>query len=155
VTFDHLRDAQGRIDPRRFFDEHWGAEPFHRKIGLEFVEADAEAGTAVLRLPFRPDHLNSTEPAGAGIHGGIIATLIDATAPFALVIRTGNIELATANMRVDYLAWTGHATLTAFGRVLRIGRTISVTDCRVEDDRGRLCAVGRVTFAALASRKTG
>lgn len=148
MTFEHLRGPDGRIDARCLFDETWAREPFHRLIGLDFVTADEEAGTASLRLPFPPEHLNSTDPERAGIHGGLIAALIDATAPFALVIRTGNYDITTANMRVDYLAWTGHATLTAHGRIVRAGRTVAVTDCEVRDDRDRLCAVGRVTFSA-------
>ena len=80
MSFDFPRDAEGAIDARAFFDGFWRRMRLHDHIGLELVEADVKAGTAVLRLPYRPEHTNMPDEAGAGIHGGMIATLIDAAA---------------------------------------------------------------------------
>ncbi len=146
MSFEFVRDADGLVDSRHFFDSFWRRMRFHEAMALEFVEADVAAGTATLRLPYRVEHTNMPEPAGAGIHGGMIASLIDAAASFPLVVHTGNFDIATVNMRVDYLSWTGHATLLGHGRVVKAGRTVAVADCEVRDDKGKLCAVGRVTY---------
>lgn len=146
MAFAFERDADGRIDARHFFDTFWRRMRFHAEMGLEFVKADVAAGTATLKLPYRVEHTNMPEPAGAGIHGGVIASLIDAAASFPLVVQTGNFNIATVNMRVDYLSWSGHATLYGHGRVVKAGRTVGVCDCEVRDEAGKLCAVGRVTF---------
>lgn len=153
MSFDFPRDGTGAIDARAFFDGFWQRMRLHDHIGLEFVTADVTEGTATLRLPYRAEHTNMPEEAGAGIHGGMIATLIDAAASFPVVVHTGNFNIATVNMRVDYLSWTGHATLLGHGRVIRAGRTVAVADCEVRDEAGRLCAVGRVTFGTGTAYK--
>jgi uncharacterized protein (TIGR00369 family) len=153
MSFDFPRDAEGAIDARAFFDGFWRRMRLHDHIGLELVEADVKAGTAVLRLPYRPEHTNMPDEAGAGIHGGMIATLIDAAASFPVVVHTGNFNIATVNMRVDYLSWTGHATLLGHGRVVKAGRTVAVADCDIRDEKGKLCAIGRVTFGTGTAYK--
>ena len=153
MSFDFPRDGAGAIDAPAFFAGFWQRMRLHDHIGLEFVAADLAAGTAVLRLPYRPEHTNMPEAAGAGIHGGMIATLIDAAASFALVVHTGNFDIATVNMRVDYLSWTGHATLLGHGRVVKAGRTVAVVDCEVRGENEKLCAVGRVTFGTGTAYK--
>lgn len=153
MSFDFPRDGSGAIDARAFFDGFWQRMRLHDHIGLEFVAADAAAGTAVLRLPYRPEHTNMPEEAGAGIHGGMIATLIDAAASFPVVVQTGNFDIATVNMRVDYLSWAGHNTLLGHGRVVKAGRTVAVADCEVRSESGKLCAVGRVTFGTGTAYK--
>jgi len=153
VSFDFPRDGDGAIDARAFFDDFWQRMRLHDHIGLEFVEADIAAGTAVLKLPYRAEHTNMPDAAGAGIHGGMIATLIDAAASFPVVVHTGNFNIATVNMRVDYLSWTGHSSLFGHGRVIRAGRTVAVADCQVKDETGKLCAVGRVTFGTGTAYK--
>lgn len=130
-----------------FFERMWRPVRFHERLGLEFVAADLDAGTATLRLPYRIENTNLAEPEGAGIHGGAIASLVDFATSFILTVVTENYHLATANMRVDYLSWTGHSTLLAHARVVRAGRTIGVVDCDVRDETGRLCASGRASFA--------
>lgn len=153
MTHEFPRDAEGRVDARAFFDRLWRPVRFHDLIGLEFVEADIAVGTATLRLPYRIEHTNLAEAEGAGIHGGAIASLVDAATSYILTAVTENYHLATVNMRVDYLAWTGHTSLLAHARVVKAGRSIAVTDCDVRDEAGRLCASGRVTFGLSGAYK--
>ena len=45
--------------------------------------------------------------------------------------------------------------LSVVARAVKAGRTIGVADVEVSDPRGRLCAVGRGTYATAAGRTAG
>jgi uncharacterized protein (TIGR00369 family) len=85
------------------------------------------------------------------MHGGAIASIIDAAAASAVrTLRTaGEPEwrgLATTDLNVSYLdAATGD--IEAEGRVLREGRTAAFAQVEVTNEDGRLVAVGLVTLA--------
>ena len=118
--------------------------PFIKFCGMRVTEVDAERERIVMVMPMRPE---LERGAGTGqYHGGPIASLIDVTGDFALVIRTRG-GLPTINFRVDYLRPATNTSLTATAWVRRAGRTVGVVDVDVHDDAGRLVAVGRGCYS--------
>jgi len=123
-----------------------GSGPYLRLLGIEIVEADE--GRALLRMPwsdpldtFRINHV---------MHGGAIASLIDAAASMAL--RTLHRPqdppwriTSTSDLNVTYLN-AATSDVTAEARVLRAGRTIAFFQVDVKDTSGALVAVGRATM---------
>ena len=80
-------------------------------------------------------------------HGGVLAALVDLAADWALVSRTGR-GVPTIDMRVDYLRPARTGDLTAVGKTVRVGKTVSVADVEIRDASGTLVAVGRACYAS-------
>ncbi len=109
-------------------------------VTLEALDED----TVVLRMAMRPGLTRD----GTIYHGGPVASLIDIAGDMVVAVRAGG-GVPTISLRVDYLRPCTGPWLRATGRLRRYGRTISVSDVDVHDDRGRLCAVGRGTYSSL------
>ena len=115
-------------------------------LGVRLVAI--EEGHVRLALPMRPD-LGTFRP--DVMHGGAVASLIDAAAATATRTLRRRDEpawrgLATTDMNVSFLE-AATSDIEAEGRVLRAGRTIAFTSVDVRDANGTLVAVGRVTLA--------
>ncbi len=121
--------------------------PFHRLFRMKIVAVDAERKTLALRLDFTAA---VERQAGTGqYHGGAIASLIDIAGDYALIAVLGH-GVPTINFRVDYLRPAQGPALLATAYVRRAGRTIGVVDIDVEDEAGKLVAVGRGCYGTLA-----
>jgi len=85
-----------------------------------------------------------------GVHGGLIATLVDTVSFFSRPLLPSGLLTTTANLNVAYIrpARLGDR-LTARSELLHLGkRTASVT-VRVADGEGRLVAHGSATLMIL------
>ena len=80
------------------------------------------------------------------LHGGVIATLVDVTGVWTIAAG-GGLPGPTVDMRVDFLRTARCETHVARGRLIRIGRNFAVIDVRVENEEGRVVAVGRSLFS--------
>ena len=78
-------------------------------------------------------------------HGGILAALVDLTADWALVSRTGR-GVPTIDMRVDYHRAAMPGDLTAQGKLVKWGSQHAVSEARVFDKDGTLVASGRGVY---------
>lgn len=126
------------------------ASAFNRLIG---VRAESYDGTElVLYCPMRPELLGS--PSTGAIHGGVLATLVDASTCLAVIARTGD-SVATVDLRVDYHRAGRSDGFRAHARIVRIGRTLATVDCRVLDDAGELVASGRAVLMNVAASVPG
>ncbi|MGH6697261.1 PaaI family thioesterase [Sphingopyxis sp.] len=121
--------------------------PFHQLFQMTIASVDTAAQTLALRLDFT----SAVErQAGTGqYHGGAIASLIDIAGDYALIAILGH-GVPTINFRVDYLRPASGAALVATATVRRAGRTVGVVDIDVEDDAGRLVAIGRGCYGTQA-----
>lgn len=117
--------------------------PYQRFLQLEMVSA--EPGQVVIRLPFRPEFLRADD--SDWYHGGVVAALIDIAGDYALWSQLGE-GLPTIDLRVDWLRPARQGALTALGKAVKVGRTVSTADVEVRDERGELVAVGRGTYAS-------
>ncbi|MYC06125.1 MAG: PaaI family thioesterase [Chloroflexi bacterium] len=121
--------------------------PYHRWLGVELLHADG--GEVEVRMPFREEFLASDDR--LSVHGGIISTLADLTACFAMMSSTGK-DAPNMNLQVDYLRMVGPDTdLVARGKAVKTGRTVGVADVEIRTTEGRLVAVGRSTLVNNAA----
>ena len=142
------------VDPQKTWDEFWGpVSPFHGELGAELVEADAETGRSIVRLPYRPGFDNAPDPEEAAIHGGVIASLVDLATGYSIALKTDGRGGPSVDIRVDYLAPARRTALTAHATVVKIGRNIGVADASIYADNGRLVASGRQTCFLGGSTK--
>jgi uncharacterized protein (TIGR00369 family) len=126
----------------------WRRSPLHQFLEMDLEGHDRTRGEVRFRVPFKADYKRT--PATEGIHGGVIASIIDIAAAFALAVAANKMGFPTIDLRIDYLRMAPDGDLSVVARSIKAGRTIGVADVEVRDTRGRLCAVGRGTYATAA-----
>jgi uncharacterized protein (TIGR00369 family) len=116
----------------------------------ELLGYDVESvheGRAIFRLDVRPSH----KQIHGVVHGGIIAALADTTAAIAAYTTVPRgVELATLELKINYLEPVPGGRVKADARVLRSGRNFIVTECEVFNESGSLAAKALMTFSAAA-----
>lgn len=115
--------------------------PYHRWLGLQVLSVGD--GEITLSAKFRDEWV--VNPEGGYIHGGILASLVDLAADWALVSRTGR-GVPTIDLRVDYHR-AARGDLRATGKVVKFGRQFSVVEAQLFDGDGQLVASGRGVYA--------
>lgn len=120
--------------------------PYHQWLGLQVL--DVGDGSIELGATWREEWV--VNPEGGYTHGGILAALVDLTADWALVSRTGR-GVPTIDLRVDYHR-PARGNLRATGKVIKFGRQFSVAEAQVFDAEGQLVASGRGVYATPAPR---
>lgn len=126
------------------------ASPYHRWLGVRLVKV--ESGVVEVMLPYREEFRGDDE--GSHIHGGIIATLADIAACFA-VMSAINRDAPSLDLDVDYLRMVpAGVSLTARAQAVKVGRTIGVADVEIETADGRLVAVARAKIVTNAPERT-
>jgi uncharacterized protein (TIGR00369 family) len=113
-------------------------------VGFRLLSA--EGGRAVWELAAGPQHAN---PMGT-LHGGVLCDIADAAMGMALgSTLTDGESFTTLELKINFLRpyWSG--TLRAEGRVVRPGRTVSLVECDVLDEQGRLVARASSTCLTL------
>jgi len=114
---------------------------------LGFDVESVHDGRAVFRLDVRPKH----KQIHGVVHGGILAALADTTAAIAAytAIPRGT-ELATLEMKINYLEPVPGGRVKADARVLRSGRNFVVAECEIFNENGSLAAKALLTFSAAS-----
>jgi uncharacterized protein (TIGR00369 family) len=116
-------------------------------VGLEV--AKLYEGGAVLELTVKDDHRQIHNV----VHGGVIATLADtAGAIAAYTVSPVGSELATIELKINYLLPIAEGKVEAEGKVLRAGRNFIVVECDVRNAQGQLAAKALMTFAGSGGR---
>ena len=118
--------------------------PIGDLIGMRMVAVGD--GTATFELVAGPQH---SSPPGT-LHGGILCDLADAAMGCANATRLGPGEnFTTVELKINFLKPVWEGRLTAVGSVVKAGRTIALTDCRVTDEEGSLVAYATSTCMTL------
>ena len=114
---------------------------------LGFDVESVHDGRAVFRLDVHPRH----KQIHGVVHGGILAALADTTGAIAAytVIPRG-VELATLELKINYLEPVPGGTVKAEAQVLRAGRNFIVVECGIYNESGSLAAKASMTFTAAA-----
>ncbi|EWY41086.1 phenylacetic acid degradation protein [Skermanella stibiiresistens SB22] len=115
--------------------------PFHQWLGLQVISVGE--GEIELKATWRPEWV--VNAAVGYTHGGILATLVDLTADWALVSETGK-GVPTVDLRVDYHRAAMQGDLKCVGKVVKSGRTVSVSEAQIFDGDGKLLASGRGVY---------
>lgn len=115
---------------------------------IELLGFDVESvhdGRALFGLDVRPSHKQMHDV----VHGGILAALADTTAAIAAYTTVPRgVELATLELKINYLEPVLGGRVKADARVLRTGRNFIVTECEIYNESGSLAAKALLTFSA-------
>lgn len=115
--------------------------PYHQWLGLKVVALHDDG--IELRATWREEWV--VNPDRRYTQGGVLATLIDLGADWAMVKKTGR-GVPTIGLRVDYHSPAMPGDLTIHGKVVYMGGQFSVSEARVFDAQGKLLASGRGTY---------
>lgn len=117
--------------------------PICRTFGMTLSYDQEEC--AVIHLPHNPriDH------GFGGIHGGVFATLLDNAGWFTVGPRF-NTWLATVELQTRFLEHGENCDLIATGKIVRLGKLISVVEMQVCNAEGKIMSVGSGTFATTS-----
>lgn len=126
------------------FEDPAATRPYYRLLGFR-AEPVEEAGTSIVRIFSRPELENSR----GEVHGGVVASLLDAAMGTAIrtLLKPGE-ATTTASLTVNYLQ-PGKGTLTARGKVMRAGRVLVSVEASVTDTAGTLVAHAVGTFRTI------
>ena len=137
------------------------ASPFRRTITLDALNA-LSRGTAMepLGIVFTElgaDHLRGTMPVDARtrqpyglLHGGasvLLAETLGSTAG-GLCVDEGQ-GVVGIEINANHLTGVRQGHVTGTARPLHVGRSTHVWEIRIEDERGRLACVSRLTLAVI------
>jgi acyl-CoA thioesterase len=122
--------------------------PFYRLLGLR-NETGLSPGTSRVHLNGKPEFSNSH----GNIHGGVVATLLDAA--MAVAVRSAYTDgeaATTVSITVNYLE-PGRDELIGEGRLIRGGRTLASVEATVTDSSGKTIAHAMGTMRIIARRR--
>ena len=111
--------------------------PYHQWLGIT-VDTVGE-GEITLRAKWREEWV--VNPDKRYTHGGILAALIDLTADWALVSKTGR-GVPTIDLRVDYLRPAIGEYFELQAEVLRLGSRVASTRMEFFGADGKLLSTG-------------
>ncbi|MGH9614627.1 MAG: PaaI family thioesterase [Bryobacteraceae bacterium] len=118
--------------------------PLAETMGFQVTEV--RRGEAVVEMEAGPEHAN---PSGT-LHGGVLCTIADTAMGVAHASMLSAEEtFTTLELKINFLRpfWTGK--LRAIGKVVKSGRTISLVECDVLDEAGKLVARASSTCMTL------
>ena len=122
------------------YDQDFGKFFLARLFGTEF-----EYTEDACRISFDVKDFMSN-PRG-GLHGGVIAFVLDISMGHLLQRKVG--AGATVEMKVQYLKVVTSGRVTATGRFIRQGRTLSYLHSELVDEKGEMIAYATGTWMAL------
>jgi len=107
---------------------------------------DLQWGISLLEVKLEEKHL---QPFG-NVHGGAIASLVDAAAFWAVYpqVEEGK-GLTTVEMKINLLAPARKGKLLAQGRCIKVGRSLALGEAQVKDAKGILVAHGTATMMVV------
>jgi len=115
--------------------------PFHQWLGLKVVAVHDDG--IEIKATWREEWVVNVDRRYT--HGGILASLIDLGADWAMVRKLGR-GVPTIDMRVDYHAAALPGDLTIKGKIVRMGSQFSTAEASIFDAQGKLLASGRGTY---------
>src|ERR1700723_4355262 len=108
-----------------------------------FAVQHAERGKVTMRMPVNSRH----KQVHGVVHGGVLAALADTAGGLATYMACPRgARVATVEMKINFLEAVEGGTVTAEAEVVRLGRHISVVDCDIRDENGRLVGKALMTF---------
>lgn len=122
------------------------AVDFRDKIRIETLER--RPGYAKCEIEIKPWHLNVL----GVIHGGVLFSLADTVSGTAAAA-SGEYRVTTVSGNINYLrAGKNTSKITAEAVEVKNGKTFSVCDAKIYDDKGALLATTTMTFYHLLPR---
>lgn len=114
--------------------------------------ASVEPGAVVIELPFRAD---LTQQHGF-VHAGIVTTIVDSACGYAaLTLMPADAAVLTVEYKVNFMAPAAGESFVATGRVIKPGKTLTVSAgevTAVQEGEARVVAVMQATMMAVRDR---
>jgi uncharacterized protein (TIGR00369 family) len=108
----------------------------------KMVLLDLAWGVSVIEIKVEDRHM---QPFGV-VHGGVYASLIDAAGFFAVYTQADpGVGMTTVELKLNYLSPSVSGRLIGRGRCINLGRSIGLGLAQIENDKGRLLALGTAT----------
>ena len=121
MSKDDTSELVDLVALRQFFEEEI---PFHRTLGLSVTRLDR--GQAELLVPY--GHHLTGNPKGPVLHGGVMASVADAAGGLALLSNLpAHVNLATIDLRIDYIRPAACDDLWCSARIVRLGAQVGFT----------------------------
>src|SRR4030043_595185 len=118
--------------------------PYFALLSMEV--RDLQWGTSLLEVQLEEKHL---QPFG-NVHGGVMASVVEAATFWATFPQVENgLGLTTVEIKVNYLAPVQKGKLIAWGRCIKMGKTLALGEAFVRDEGERLIAHGTSTMMVL------
>ena len=115
--------------------------PYHQWLGLKVIAVHDDG--IELTATWREEWV--VNPERRYTHGGVLATLVDLAADWAMIKKLGR-PVPTIDLRVDYHSAAMPGDLTCRGKTLKVGSQFSSSESFVFDAAGKLLASGRGTY---------
>ena len=113
--------------------------------GLKFSMDEMNRGACTLSM----DRDRAFDGIFETIHGGLLMTLADSAAAFAILTMNGaDARMATTEMSIRFLA-PARDRVTARARVLKSGKRLAFCEAEIKDAGGTLVAHATVTYMIL------
>ncbi len=123
--------------------------PYYALLNMKIREV--KDGYARLTMELEKKHLQFLKT----VHGGAIASLADSAAAWATVGSAGVETIpVTVEMKINFLAPVESGLLVAEARIVHKGKTISLSDVEVKDNKGRMVAKSLVTYYLRSNGRT-
>ena len=112
---------------------------------LRFRVDELGEGSCRATVPYDPKYDGVFE----SFHGGLLMTIADSVACFAVMTRTGpDAPMTTTDMNIRFLA-ACRSDVTAHARLIKFGRTLCPVAVELFDAAGVMVAVAQVTYLRL------
>lgn len=115
--------------------------PYHQWLGLKVIAVHDDG--IELTATWREEWV--VNPERRYTHGGVLATLVDLAADWAMIKKLGR-PVPTIDLRVDYHSAAMPGDLICRGKILKVGNQFSSSESFVFDAAGKLLASGRGTY---------
>lgn len=120
--------------------------PYFSLLSMEIKDLDW--GTSILEIQLDEKHI---QPFGF-VHGGAIASLVDAASFWAVFPQVDNgMGLTTVEMKLNYLAPAKAGRLIGEGRCIKKGKTLALGEAYVRNEDGNLIAHGTTTMMVTSN----
>jgi uncharacterized protein (TIGR00369 family) len=121
--------------------------PFPKHMSMELVDLRLDGATVTLKLA------NNHLQAFGIVHGGVLATLVDTATFWAVFLRLPDeCGLVNIDLKLNYLKPALTGRLTAQGRAIRSGKSISYAEANVLDEDGQLLVHGTSTLMSMPGK---
>ncbi len=121
---------------------------FERTPAMSFVKQTLEElAPGRARIALEPDDRHHN--AGGGIHGGIIATVLDGVGWFACATWSESHWIVTAEFKVNFLEFASRERVIATGELLKKGSDLFHARMDAKTENGRHVATALGTYALL------
>lgn len=124
--------------------ELFNSAPIKKTFGTTLRYDDQDS--AIFEHPYNPN----LDHALNGVHGGVIATLIDNAGWFTIAAHYET-WIVTVELSVRLLEPVSGQKLVSRGWIVRKGKTVSQAGMEVKTDDGKLIATGAGTFMVIST----